>query len=52
MKKNKFKKLDISKIKDLDQVATKDVDWVFHLAGIADIVPVFKILINILCQTF
>ena len=34
-----FKKLDISKIKDLDQVSFQDVDWVFHLAGIADIVP-------------
>ena len=33
------KKLDISKIKDLDQVSFQDVDWVFHLAGIADIVP-------------
>ena len=34
-----FKKLDISKIHDLDQVSFQDVDWVFHLAGIADIVP-------------
>ena len=34
-----FKKLDISKIKDLDQISFQDVDWVFHLAGIADIVP-------------
>ena len=34
-----FKNLDISKVKDLDQVSFQDVDWVFHLAGIADIVP-------------
>lgn len=29
-----FKKLDISKIHDLDEVSFQDVDWVFHLAGI------------------
>ena len=34
-----LKKVDISKIQDLDEVSFKNVDWVFHLAGIADIVP-------------
>ena len=34
-----IKKIDISKIQDLDEVSFKNVDWVFHLAGIADIVP-------------
>ena len=37
-----FKKLDISKIQDLDEVSFQDIDWVFHLAGIADIVPSIK----------
>ncbi len=37
-----FKKLDISKIHDLDEVSFQDIDWVFHLAGIADIVPSIK----------
>ncbi len=38
-KKINFKKLDISKIQDLDEVSFNNIDWVFHLAGIADIVP-------------
>jgi len=39
IKKIKFVKADISKIKNLDDKIFKNVDWVFHIAGIADIVP-------------
>ena len=39
IKRIKFVKADISKIKNLDDKIFKNVDWVFHIAGIADIVP-------------
>ena len=38
-KRIKFVKSDISNIKNLDDKIFKKIDWVFHIAGIADIVP-------------
>tara|TARA_B100001248_G_scaffold261437_1_gene252636 strand:- start:9216 stop:10208 length:993 start_codon:yes stop_codon:yes gene_type:complete len=35
----KFVKADISNLKNLSDNFFKNVDWVFHIAGIADIVP-------------
>ncbi len=41
-KKIKFYKLDISKYSNSLQKAFKDVEYVFHFAGLADIVPSIK----------
>lgn len=39
LNKIKFVKADISKLKNLNDKIFNNVDWVFHVAGIADIVP-------------
>ena len=41
-KKISFYKLDISKYSNSLQKALKDVEYVFHFAGLADIVPSIK----------
>tara|TARA_B100001939_G_C16851670_1_gene577759 strand:- start:23 stop:1009 length:987 start_codon:yes stop_codon:yes gene_type:complete len=43
IKKIKFKKIDIRNLQKLKKAnLSRDVDWVFHLAGLADIVPSIK----------
>ena len=39
MKKINFYERDISDIEQLDDKIFNDVDYIFHLAGLADIVP-------------
>ena len=43
IKKIKFKKIDIRNLQKLKKAnLSRDIDWVFHLAGLADIVPSIK----------
>lgn len=39
IKKIFFKKIDITNKSQLSKINFKNVDWIFHLAGLADIVP-------------
>ena len=39
IKKIIFKKIDITNNYKLSKINFKNVDWIFHLAGLADIVP-------------
>ena len=38
-KKINFYEIDISNINQLEDIIFRDVDYIFHLAGLADIVP-------------
>ena len=43
IRKIKFIKADIRDLNKLKKISQlKDVDWIFHLAGLADIVPSIK----------